>query len=239
MQTNPQPQPQPAPDHARHSGSFVVDLTGDIEATIAGDATFSQLPSLPGAPPAFGLALGPLSTQGAVFFSNTNGDRPGLGNHPVSSRGNGSDVIRAVVVLGPVERPFGELPVQAGTLTIVSSTDSRIVGTFTLDASGRWRGGEELRLSLSGSFSARAVGLRAPEPIMSDRKPRCVVCSVVSSAARILIERLGLPRRQAAEARDLYSRPMPATAARFPSTRQERKSNARSRPAIEPDRSAA
>ncbi|MFL5494300.1 MAG: hypothetical protein ACJ8DC_07960 [Gemmatimonadales bacterium] len=142
---------------ARHSASFSTQLTGDVTTTLVGEATFSQIPGQRGARPVFGLALGPLSAQGAVFFRVMSGSRPGPGTYPISCRGDGSDAVRATVVLGPVERPFGEFQARSGTLTIVSASDARLVGTFSLETTGLERSREGLQLSLSGSFTARAV----------------------------------------------------------------------------------
>jgi len=145
------------PARVRHSASFSAQLTGDVTATLAGEATFSQVPGQTGALPVFGLALGPLSAQGAVFFRVMSGSRPGPGSYSISRRGDGSDAVRATVLLGPVERPFGEFQAQSGTLRIISATDARLAGTFSLDTTGVQRSREGLRLSLSGSFTARAV----------------------------------------------------------------------------------
>jgi hypothetical protein len=141
----------------RHFPSFSAQLAGDVTTTLVGEATFSQVPGPTGARPVFGLALGPLSAQCGVFFRVMSGSRPAPGSYPISCRGDGSDAIRATVVLGPVERPFGEFQARSGTLTIVSASDATLVGTFSLETTGLQRSREGLQLSLSGSFTARAV----------------------------------------------------------------------------------
>jgi hypothetical protein len=140
-------------DRARPT--FTAELSGDVVATIHGEATFSRA-ARPGAGPVLDLGLGLLGVQGAVLFTLTTDRRPGPGGHPILEHWNGYDHIRARVVLGPLERPLAELRARSGKLTIVSASDSRIAGRFVLSAIGE-RSREPLRLIVRGRFAARAA----------------------------------------------------------------------------------
>src|SRR5262245_19056679 len=135
--------------------TFTAEVSGDVVATIDGEATFTRAGRHKvGA--ALDLGLGLLGVQGAVLFTLTADSRPGPGSHRITGLWNGYDHIRARVVLGPLERPLAELRARSGQLTIASVSDTRIAGGFVLSAIGERRR-EPLRLVVRGRFVARAA----------------------------------------------------------------------------------
>jgi hypothetical protein len=139
-----------------HSASFTAVITGDVQATIGGDAAFSELPASDGASSIFRLLLGPLSAQGAVLLSWRGDSPPVRGIYAISGWEDSFDHVEGLMMLGPVERPLAELQADSGTLRIVEATNARLVGSFAFTAVGRQGSRVPLRLSLSGSFTARA-----------------------------------------------------------------------------------
>jgi hypothetical protein len=58
---------------ARSSAGFTARISGDVHATMGGDATFTAVPAPESASPVFRLLLGPLSAQGCVLLTWTSG----------------------------------------------------------------------------------------------------------------------------------------------------------------------
>jgi hypothetical protein len=141
---------------ARAASHFTADITGDVQAAIGGDAVFSELQASDGASPTFSLLLGPLSAQGAVLLSWTSKSRPSRGIYPIAGWEEQTGHFRALVVLGPVERPLAELQASRGALKIISASNTRLIGSFTFVAVARQLSRAPLRVALTGSFTARA-----------------------------------------------------------------------------------
>ena len=142
--------------HRNHA--FTAELTGDATAQFFGDATFARVEGGIGAPTLFTLDLGQESSGGAVLFTRASGSRLSLGTYTISDRGDGSDDLQALVMLGHTERPTGVFRAQSGTLTITSASDTVLAGSFTLAANGFMASApaaEDRQVSASGSFRAR------------------------------------------------------------------------------------
>jgi hypothetical protein len=106
----------------------------------------------------FTLDLGQESARGAILFTRWSGSRLSLGTYTISDRGDGSDDLQALVMLGRTERPTGVFRAQSGTLTITSASDTLLAGSFTLVATGFMAvepAAEDRQVSASGSFRAR------------------------------------------------------------------------------------
>jgi hypothetical protein len=142
--------------HRTHA--FTAELIGDATAEFFGDATFARVEGGIGAPTVFTLDLGQGSAGGAILFTRMSDSRLSLGTYTISDRGDGSDDLQALVMLGHAERPKGVFRAQSGTLTITSASDSLLTGTFTLAATGFMAAEpatEDRQVSASGSFMAR------------------------------------------------------------------------------------
>jgi hypothetical protein len=137
---------------------FTAELTGDATAKFFGDATFARVEGGIGAPSVFTLDLGQESPGGAILFTRASGSRLSLGTYTISDRGDGSDDLQALVMLGRTERPTGVFRAQSGTLTITSASDTALAGRFTLAATGFLASdpdADDRQVSASGSFRAR------------------------------------------------------------------------------------
>jgi hypothetical protein len=143
---------------AHRNHAFTAELTGDATAEFFGDATFARVEGGIGAPAVFTLDLGQESPGGAILFTRSSGSRLSLGTYTISDRGDDSDDLQALVMLGDAERPTGVFRAQSGTLTIASASDSLLAGSFTLVATGFMAAEparEDRQVSASGSFKAR------------------------------------------------------------------------------------
>ena len=136
------------------AGSFTAELSGDVETTLDGDATFGEQREPDGAL-LLGVCLGPHAPQGGLLLTWRTRARPANGIYPISARAEGWGDIRGRVFLGPSERPIAELVAESGTLRIIETSRSSLAGSFTIAAVGRQRG-EALRIRLRGAFTARA-----------------------------------------------------------------------------------
>ncbi|HEX3234113.1 MAG TPA: hypothetical protein VHR41_07930 [Gemmatimonadales bacterium] len=138
--------------------AFTARLTGAAAVELSGDATFARVEGGIGAPTVFTLDLGQGSAQGAILFTRSSGSRLSLGTYTISDRGDGSDDLQALVMLGAVERPTGVFRAQSGTLRIDFASDTLLTGSFTLAATGFTAADpatEDREMSASGRFTAR------------------------------------------------------------------------------------
>ena len=140
-----------------NSNSFSAELTGDVEVSISGSATFGRVAGGPTAPDVFTVSLGGDSSQAAVLFTRPNSRRLKVGSYHVSSPGVSDGSLQALVMVGSSEASQGVFRASAGTLTITSVSDYAITGLFSLEATGFLAskpGHEDQRVSVSGFFSA-------------------------------------------------------------------------------------
>ena len=137
-----------------HPGSFTAELTGDVETTIDGEATFGEQRA-PDGSLLLSVCLGPYAAQGGLLLNWRTRARPASGIYSICASGEAAGDIRGRVFLGPSERPIAELFAESGTLRITDASRSGLAGSFTIAAVGRQRG-EALRICLRGAFTARA-----------------------------------------------------------------------------------
>jgi len=136
-------------------GSFTATVTGDFTADLSGLATSTGGSGTGG----WGIVLGPGSQQSITILTPGN-DRPAAGTYPI---------MRGVQAITAPGTPFAaSLTVAAGTgsfsssegsLTITSSSSTRVVGTFYFEADRGTVGNPEI-VNVEGSFSTQnfAVG---------------------------------------------------------------------------------
>jgi hypothetical protein len=107
-----------------------------------------------------------------VVFTRTDGRPLTPGTYVVSDLGEGSGLVRALVVTGPPSHPTGAFRGWSGQLTVTSASDSALVGTFDLRATGflaRDPGNESRRVVVAGSFTAVRGSARASVPLAGRR----------------------------------------------------------------------
>jgi hypothetical protein len=143
-----------APDS---SASFSAVLSGDVKATIAGEARFGQVRGGPSAPDVFSLTLGADSPQGAVLFTYPGASGFHVGSYRVTEAVREGE-LQGLVVLGSADHAEGVFRATGGILTITSVSDVEITGRFAVDAEGFLASApdrEHRPVSISGSFVAR------------------------------------------------------------------------------------
>jgi len=123
-------------------GTFSATFTGDIAATTSGSAIFASIQG-----EGFGLSF-TSSTQSATFTiaRNTSG-RPGQGSVNIGDGSEGD--VQGVLYVGGVINNVTFVS-TSGTLTITSSSASRLQGTFSFQAAT----GASGTTTVTGSFNA-------------------------------------------------------------------------------------
>jgi hypothetical protein len=135
---------------------FDAEVRGDLTTRISGAAEFGEVPPGPGTR-TFSLSLGARDSGGAVVFTRTKGGPLAPGSYVVREDGEGSRILRALVVTGSPSRPTGAFRAWWGWLTVTSASDSVMTGTFCLFATGFRAldpGNEDRRIRVTGSFTA-------------------------------------------------------------------------------------
>jgi hypothetical protein len=136
--------------------AFGAEVRGDVTTRLGGTAEFGAVPSTAEGG-AFTLTLGARDAAGAVVFTRTDGLPLTPGTYVVSDLGEGSGVVRALVVTGPPSRPTGAFRGWSGLLTVATASDSAMTGTFEVRATGflaRDPANERSRIEVAGSFTA-------------------------------------------------------------------------------------
>ncbi len=122
----------PAP---AESSAFLGELHGDLHARARGTARFGTVDDHLGTA-MFSLSLGADGADASVLFTRINGARLTPGTYAVSSRDDGTDELRALVMTGSATRPTGVFRGQSGHLVVTSATDNVIRGRFQVEARG-------------------------------------------------------------------------------------------------------
>jgi hypothetical protein len=132
-------------------------VTGAITAWLGGPAVFGVNQS---SGSGYSISLGATDERGAVVLSRLRNGRPVPGTYAVTRFQDGPESpweLHAFIALGPVEKALGAFHAVSGSVTITSSTPSRITGYYTMRAIG-WLATEpedETReIRLSGNFEA-------------------------------------------------------------------------------------
>ena len=129
-----------APSTSRHEAK----VAGATQATLAGRALFGPVVGAgacvgSSCSASFSLDLGAYSDNGAVVFSRVSSERPKVGTCRVVAFVPGAETggeFHALVSLGPVGAPVGVFRAVSGSVTIVQSSEERIVGRYEVKAIG-------------------------------------------------------------------------------------------------------
>ena len=140
-------------------------VQGATRATLAGQALFGPVQgarSCAGSScsASFSLELGAYSDNGAVVFSRVSAGRPAVGTYKVVPFGPGAESpseFHAMVSLGSVGAPVGAFRAVSGTVTILQSSEERIVGRYEVKAIGFLAANPEIEdreITVRGGFTA-------------------------------------------------------------------------------------
>jgi hypothetical protein len=128
----------------------------------------------------FSLELGAYSNNGAVVFSRVSSERPSVGGYKVVEFGPGAEAaeqFHVMVSLGPVAAPLGAFRGVSGTVTILQSSENRIVGRYEVKAIGFLAAdpdNENREIVVRGGFTAEPAArssISTPRAAVS-RSPR-------------------------------------------------------------------
>jgi len=112
------------------TGSFNANVTGTVTATLSGVAAASGGSTTGG----WGIAFAPGATQ-TITLVAVGRDRPSPGTYPIVEFSQGGATADYVFVASIVAEPgVGSYPSTGGTVTIESSSTSRVTGSFTFEA---------------------------------------------------------------------------------------------------------
>jgi hypothetical protein len=140
-------------------------VQGALKASLAGQAVFgpvvgAQTCGSNGCSASFSLELGAYSDNGAVVFSRVSSERPRVGTYKVVAFGPGTESpgqFHAMISLGSVAAPLGAFRAVSGSVTIVQSTEARIVGRYEVKAIGFLAAdpdNEDREITVRGGFTA-------------------------------------------------------------------------------------
>lgn len=149
------------PARSAHDGV----VQGALQANLAGQAVFgpvvgSQACAGNSCSASFSLELGAYSDNGAVVFSRVSSVRPRAGTYTVVAFGPGAESLEqfhAMVSLGSVAAPLGAFRAVSGSVTILQSTDAKIVGRYEVKAVGFLAAdpdNESRTITVRGGFTA-------------------------------------------------------------------------------------
>jgi hypothetical protein len=132
-------------------GSFSATITGHVSASLAGVAVSTGSAGTGG----WGIVFGPgkLETMTLVAAAE---DRPSSGTHPIVAFNETSSTTPEIEFFGSVvlENGTASYSTKSGTLTITSSSSTRVEGSFNFTAE-RFVGQE---ITVTGTFSATNTG---------------------------------------------------------------------------------
>ena len=140
---------------------FEARTTGAAALIMRGSAVFGPVADA-NAPGRFVLTLGAESPTGAVVFTRPAVSRPEPGIYRLADDAPGA--VRALVVTGSPTRPTGAFRARNGTLTISTSREDFIAGSFEIDAVGYEAAepaDESRPLRVRGTFTATPSGARS------------------------------------------------------------------------------
>lgn len=149
------------PSRSGHEGQ----VEGAIRANLAGSAVFGPVRGAracvgTSCSASFSLELGAYSDRGAVVFSRVSAERPRVGSYRVVPFEPGEEnaaEFHALVTLGPVSAPTGAFRAVSGTVTILQSSEERIVGRYEVKAIGFLAAdpeNESREITVRGGFTA-------------------------------------------------------------------------------------
>lgn len=114
--------------------------------------------------------LGAYSDNGAVVFSRVSAARPKVGSYKVVAFGpgpEGPEQFHAMVSPGSVAAPLGAFRAVSGTVTILQSTETKIVGRYEVKAVGFLAADPE---NEDREITVRGVGFLASAPEDENRE---------------------------------------------------------------------
>lgn len=149
------------PSGSAHEGQ----VWGALNANLAGQAVFGPVVGARACTgnscaASFSLELGAYSDNGAVVFSRVSAARPKVGSYEVVEFRPGPESpeqFHAMVSLGPVSAPLGAFRAVSGTVTILQSTEVKIVGRYEVKAVGFLAAdpeNEDREITVRGGFTA-------------------------------------------------------------------------------------
>jgi hypothetical protein len=139
--------------------TFSADVTGDVQASIKGDALFGQA-SDPDYGDVFGLEMSEAGAgEGFIQVVRLGGAVPAPGEYAITDAIHGTPQDGDFVAMAfdsDNGQPTAIFVATGGTLKVTSSSGSAFKGTFTFDAQGGLFSDPETTLSIkvSGSFHA-------------------------------------------------------------------------------------
>lgn len=151
---------------ATPSGSAHEGLVqGAMRTNLAGQAVFgpvvgAQACAGNSCSASFSLELGAYSDNGAVVFSRVTAERPRVGTYKVTAFGPGAESpeqFHAMVTLGSVASPLGAFRAVSGSVTILQSSEEKIVGRYEVKAIGFLAAdpdNETREITVRGGFTA-------------------------------------------------------------------------------------
>jgi hypothetical protein len=145
---------------ATMSSMFAASMHGAITNTTMGSAAFASIGR--GQTGMFSLNLGSDGARGTILLSRNGAERPGTGVYRIR------DLVAAmpgdfhgVLSTGGTNQPSGVFHARSGSVTITSSSEDRLTGTFELRGIGFLAGApaeDNKEVLVSGSFTATANG---------------------------------------------------------------------------------
>ena len=111
-------------------GSFSATVTGTVSATLSGVAVSTGSSATGG----WGIVLPPGGAQ-SITLATPGNDRPPPGTYPIVVFAQGGPTTGTVFIASIVAEPgVTSYTSTEGTLTIASSTDTRVAGSFNFEA---------------------------------------------------------------------------------------------------------
>lgn len=149
------------PTRSAHEGL----VQGAMRANLAGQAVFGPVVGAKACAgsscsASFSLELGAYSDNGAVVFSRVSAERPRTGTYKVTAFGPGAESpeqFHAMISLGSVASPLGAFRAVSGSVTILQSSEEKIVGRYEVKAVGFLAAdpeNESREITVRGGFTA-------------------------------------------------------------------------------------
>jgi hypothetical protein len=138
-----------ATDITNLPGSFSATVTGTVSATLSGVAVSTGSSATGG----WGIVLPPGGAQ-SITLATPGNDRPPPGTYPIVVFAQGGPTTETVFIASIVAEPgVTSYTSTEGTLTIASSTDTRVSGSFNFEAR-RGTVGNPSVVNVTGTFDA-------------------------------------------------------------------------------------
>ncbi|MDZ7771903.1 MAG: hypothetical protein U5K31_04075 [Balneolaceae bacterium] len=153
--------------NSESTGSFTIEITGDVNKTIEGTAIFGGATDPETNQSGFVLVMSTADdpeqssgTSEGVWIGTDDSDRPGEGTYSLLNTDNyeeGDSGFWGFSFLNEGQQMSTIIYSTSGSVEITSSSSDNVSGTFTMQAEGfrtSGQGSEEITVTLSGDFSA-------------------------------------------------------------------------------------